>query len=97
MDFDWDIFNIEHIARHKVERDEAEEAVRDPYAVPAPTIHRGPQGQPRYGVIGETETGRCFTSFSNSVLGKFALSLPAQPPAQNAPTTRRNDDYCQNA
>ncbi|GAA5504240.1 hypothetical protein Dxin01_04009 [Deinococcus xinjiangensis] len=58
MDFDWDIFNIEHIARHKVERDEAEEAVCDPYAVPAPTIHRGPQGQPRFGVIGETETGR---------------------------------------
>ncbi len=57
MDFDWDFANLDHIARHKVEPDEVEEAVQDPDAVPYPT-HRGPQGQARYAVVGATEAGR---------------------------------------
>ena len=62
MDFDWDIFNIEHLARHKVERDEAEEAMTDPASLDIP-VHRGPQGQPRQGLLGATETGRVLAVF----------------------------------
>ena len=57
MRFDWDPANVEHIARHKVEPEEAEEAVEDPAALPF-AAHRGPHGQPRFGVLGATEDGR---------------------------------------
>ena len=56
MRFDWDPANIDHIARHKVEPEEAEEVVQDPAALPF-AAHRGPQGQPRFGVLGATEAG----------------------------------------
>lgn len=58
MRFDWDLANLEHIARHKVEREEAEEAVTDPAGIPSGNAHRGPQGQRRAGTIGATEDGR---------------------------------------
>lgn len=57
MRFDWDTANIEHLARHKVEPEEAEEAVQDPAALPF-AAHRGPLGQPRFGALGATEAGR---------------------------------------
>ena len=57
MDFDWDFSNLEHIARHKIEPEEAEEAVDDPEAV-SYAAHRGPRGQVRFALIGETTTGR---------------------------------------
>lgn len=48
-EFEWDNANIEHIARHGVE---AEEAVTDPHRARKAT-HSG-----RRGVIGRTEDGR---------------------------------------
>lgn len=54
MKFDWDPANIDHIARHKVE---PEEGCRTPAALPF-AAHRGPHGQPRFGVLGATEAGR---------------------------------------
>lgn len=62
MNFDWDFANLEHIARHRVEPEEAEEAVTDPAALETPA-HRGPLGQRRYGVIGATEAGRVLAIF----------------------------------
>ena len=56
MRFDWDPANIDHIARHKIEPEEAQEAVQDPAGLPF-AAHRGPQGQPRFGVVGATEAG----------------------------------------
>ena len=58
MEFDWDFANLEHIARHKVEPEEAEEAATDPAALTAENVHRGPNGQPRFALIGATEAGR---------------------------------------
>ena len=58
MDFDWDAGNLEHIARHKVEPEEAEEAATDPAALEAQNVHRGANGQRRLGVIGASEAGR---------------------------------------
>ena len=57
MNFDWDFSNLEHIARHKVEQAEAEEALTDPAALDT-AAHRGPLGQTRFGFIGATEEGR---------------------------------------
>lgn len=62
MDFDWDSANLEHIARHKVEAEEVEEAASDPAALGTPA-HRGPLGQRRYGLIGATEAGRVLVIF----------------------------------
>ncbi|WP_102125629.1 BrnT family toxin [Deinococcus planocerae] len=62
MEFDWDFANLEHIARHKVEPEEAEEALRDPAVLETPA-HRGPLGQRRYGIIGATEAGRVLVIF----------------------------------
>lgn len=58
MQFDWDLANLEHIARHKVEPQEAEEAVTDPAGIPAESAHRGPAGERRAAIVGATETGR---------------------------------------
>ena len=63
MEFDWDFSNLEHIARHKVEPEEAEEAVSDP-AVLRVAAHRGPQGQPRFGFLGATEAGRILVIYT---------------------------------
>ena len=50
--FDWDEYNLDHIARHGVDFDEAEEAILDPSRVSFPA-RRG-----RMGFIGTTEAGR---------------------------------------
>lgn len=56
MDFEWDEDNEEHIARHGVVPDEAEEVLLDPRRVPAPAY--SVYGERRRGVIGATEDGR---------------------------------------
>lgn len=56
-EFEWDKDNEDHIAKHKVDRYEAEEAATDPAAV----VRRGGEdryGNPRYIYIGKTEDGR---------------------------------------
>lgn len=62
MEFDWDFANLDHIARHKVEPEEAQEVVNDPAVLETPA-HRGPLGQRRYGLIGATEAGRVLVIF----------------------------------
>ncbi|WP_045233562.1 BrnT family toxin [Deinococcus pimensis] len=57
MRFDWDHHNVGHIAAHKVEPEEAEEAATDPAGLPF-EAHRGPKGQRRFGILGATEFGR---------------------------------------
>ncbi|THF68413.1 BrnT family toxin [Deinococcus sp. Arct2-2] len=57
MEFDWDEANEEHIGQHDVDAAEAEEALSDPDATPA-HAHRGPSGDPRGAVVGQTEDGR---------------------------------------
>lgn len=60
MEFDWDTANIEHIARHGVEPEEAEEAVSDSRRVKAPAYH-AENGERRQAVTGKTEDGRLLT------------------------------------
>ncbi len=50
--FDWDEYDLDHIARHGIDPDEAEDAVLDPGRVTFPA-RRG-----RVGYIGMTEVGR---------------------------------------
>ena len=56
MTFDWDDANIDHIAAHHISPEEAEEALRDPYRIPAPAYRVA--GERRRGVLGSTEDGR---------------------------------------
>ncbi len=72
MDFDWDPANLEHIARHKVEPDEAEEVIFDP-AVLTVAAHRGPHGQPRFGLLGATEAGRVLVIYTEERDGKVRV------------------------
>lgn len=60
MDFDWDEANTEHIARHGVDPDEAEEALSDPARV-ATKSYMGANGEKRVAVIGQSESGRYLT------------------------------------
>ncbi len=50
--FDWDEYNLDPIARHGIDLDEAEDAVLDPGRVSFPARSR------RVGFIGMTEAGR---------------------------------------
>jgi len=54
--FDWDEHNVDHIARHGVEPEEAEDALTDPSRIGAPA--RNVLGEQRWAVLGATETGR---------------------------------------
>jgi uncharacterized DUF497 family protein len=54
--FDWDEHNVEHIARHRVEPEEAEEAILDPRRVGVPAYST--EDERRLGFIGATEAGR---------------------------------------
>ncbi|AFD27479.1 BrnT family toxin [Deinococcus gobiensis] len=60
MEFDWDDANTEHIARHAVHPEEAEEAVTDPDRVGAPAYH-AQNGERRQAITGQTEDGRLLT------------------------------------
>ena len=56
-EFEWDDDNESHIAKHRVDRYEAEDAATDPSAV----VRRAGEdryGNPRYTYIGKTEDGR---------------------------------------
>ena len=57
MEFDWDDANIDHIARHHVTPEEAEEALTDPNRLPFPA-YPGPRGQSRLAILGQTSSGR---------------------------------------
>ena len=57
VDFDWDAYNITHIAEHGVEPEEAEEAVLDEEALFKGT-YRGHSGERRTICIGATSDGR---------------------------------------
>ena len=57
MTFWWDDVNIEHIARHGIELEEAEDALTDPQRLHF-QAHRGPRGERRSAVLGKTESGR---------------------------------------
>jgi uncharacterized protein len=62
-DFDWDGFNIDHIAKHGVTPNEAEDALLDPDRVPSQA--RGTARERRRGVLGMTESGRIlFVSYT---------------------------------
>lgn len=54
--FQWDEANIEHIAEHGIEPEEAEQAFDDPDRVPA-RVYRTPTERRRT-IIGASETGR---------------------------------------
>ena len=86
MDFDWDSANVGHIARHKVEPEEAEEAATDPAAIAADSIYRGPNGQRRSGLIGATETGRVLFLVLEERQGK--LRVATARPANTAERLR---------
>lgn len=51
---------MDHIARHDVDAEEAEEAATDPDRVAAP-VYRAQNGERRQAVTGKTEGGRILT------------------------------------
>lgn len=56
MTFDWDDANIENIAAHQISPGEVEEALSDPYRIPAPAYRV--DGERRRAVLGSTEDER---------------------------------------
>ena len=54
--FDWDDANIEHIQDHRIEPDEAEEALLDPFSLGIATYNA--RGERRQGALGLTTIGR---------------------------------------
>jgi hypothetical protein len=75
MTFDWDQFNIAHIARHEVKPHEAEEVVTSDPIDLAVTIRNGEE---RTEQVGETVTGRILqvvTTIRNSRI-RVVTALP---------------------
>ena len=56
IDFEWDEANVDHIAEHGVEPEEAEEALADARRVPGHSYNA--PGERRRAVIGRTMAGR---------------------------------------
>jgi uncharacterized DUF497 family protein len=56
-EFEWDENNEEHIAKHEVDRYEAEEAATDVAAI-VRRVGKDRFGKPRYTYIGKTDDGR---------------------------------------
>jgi uncharacterized protein len=54
--FEWDAGNVDHIAEHGVEPEEAEEALRDPHRRRLPLDSS--EGELRWSAIGMTSAGR---------------------------------------
>jgi len=54
--FDWDDANIEHIHDHRIEPDEAEEALLDPFSLGVAAY--GARDERRQGALGSTTNGR---------------------------------------
>lgn len=61
--FEWDDGNLNHIARHRVDSLEAEEAFRDRRRIPF-VAYDGPDGEPRDGRVGRTDDGRLLVVIS---------------------------------
>ena len=55
-EFDWDEYNLSHIADHGVTPREVEEAARDPRRVPVAA--RRVAAERRYALVGATDAGR---------------------------------------
>lgn len=61
--FEWDDGNLDHIARHGVAAEEAEEALLDRRPIGAPAY--AVEGETRFAVLGATEQGRViFVAFT---------------------------------
>jgi uncharacterized protein len=56
VEYEWDDANVEHIAEHSVEPEDAEETLEDPRRIPA-TAYNVP-GERRQAILGLTEVGR---------------------------------------
>lgn len=54
--FDWNEGNLDHIAMHGISAEEAEEALHDPWRLPAPVYQV--EGEVRRGALGATTVGR---------------------------------------
>jgi uncharacterized DUF497 family protein len=54
--FDWDDSNVDHIARHQVQPEEAEEALTDPRRIGAPAYDV--ENEQRRAILGATVDGR---------------------------------------
>ena len=54
--FDWDDYNIDHIAEHGLEPEEVEEALHDPRRIGVPAYNVSHER--RWAVLGATEDGR---------------------------------------
>jgi uncharacterized protein len=56
VEFDWDDANRRHVLRHRVEPDEAEDALLDPARIGAPVYLA--HGEQRWAALAATEDGR---------------------------------------
>jgi uncharacterized DUF497 family protein len=65
--FDWDDGNIDHIARHGISTEEADEAASDRRRVGMSVYSSGDES--RWGVIGATEDGRVLAVILTSRAG----------------------------
>jgi uncharacterized protein len=83
MEFDWDGSNTDHIARHKVETWEAEEAVQDPERTPFPA-HSGAGG-----FIGKTEDGRYLVVIVTRRYGAWRVITAREATAREKKAYRR--------
>lgn len=72
--FDWDEYNLDHIARHGVDPIEAEDAVSDPDRVSFPARPR------RIGFIGVTEAGRVLVVILDRNRGVARSNGPGRKP-----------------
>ena len=53
--FEWDDANVDHIARHDVRPEEAEDALTDPLRIGAPAY--AAEGERRWAILGATIAG----------------------------------------
>jgi uncharacterized protein len=82
VEFDWDEANEEHIARHDVTPEEAEEALTDPRRIGAPAYNVGTER--RRAVLGATIDGRVLFVVFTIRRGKLRVVA-----ARDATTTQR--------
>jgi hypothetical protein len=82
LDFDWDAANLDHIARHGVTREEAEQAIRgDPLDIEL-QIADGGDGEERLLQIGETAKGRILQLLTTWRGGKVRVISAWEAPKQ---------------
>lgn len=92
MAFDWDAANEEHIARHGVAAEDAEEAVTDPRRLRAPAYEV--EGEERRAVVGATEDGRVLFVVYTRRDGRLRVITARGTPGAAAPlpeVTREDD------